>query len=106
MPAPHPACRPPSPRRRGEGDSRQAPGQSPLPARGERVRSDAGLDPLALAADAAAAGLEANATSSVAEALGQIAELTDEDPVPPRVLIGGSLYLVGDVLAENGTPPR
>jgi dihydrofolate synthase/folylpolyglutamate synthase len=26
--------------------------------------------------------------------------------VPPRVLIGGSLYLVGDVLAENGTPPR
>ncbi len=68
--------------------------------------SDAGLDPLALAADAAAAGLEANATSSVAEALGQIAELTDEDPVPPRVLIGGSLYLVGDVLAENGTPPR
>jgi len=68
--------------------------------------SDAGLDPVALAADAASAGLEANACSSVAEALGLIAELTGEDPVPPRILIGGSLYLVGDVLAENGTPPR
>lgn len=68
--------------------------------------SDAGLDPVALAADAASAGLEANACSSVAEALGLIAELTDEDPVPPRILIGGSLYLVGGVLAENGTPPR
>lgn len=68
--------------------------------------SDAGLDPVALAADAASAGLEANACSSVAEALGLIADLTGEDPVPPRILIGGSLYLVGDVLAENGTPPR
>ncbi|MBP2237869.1 dihydrofolate synthase/folylpolyglutamate synthase [Sinorhizobium kostiense] len=68
--------------------------------------SDAGLDPVALAADAASAGLEASACSSVAEALGLIAELTGEDPVPPRILIGGSLYLVGDVLAENGTPPR
>jgi dihydrofolate synthase/folylpolyglutamate synthase len=24
---------------------------------------------------------------------------------PPRVLITGSLYLAGDVLAANGTPP-
>ncbi|MCA1493370.1 bifunctional folylpolyglutamate synthase/dihydrofolate synthase [Ensifer sp. NBAIM29] len=68
--------------------------------------SDAGLDPVALAADAASAGFETNATSSVAEALGLIAELTQEDPVPPRILIGGSLYLVGNVLAENGTPPQ
>jgi dihydrofolate synthase/folylpolyglutamate synthase len=29
----------------------------------------------------------------------------DEDETPPRVLIGGSLYLAGAVLAENGTPP-
>ena len=27
------------------------------------------------------------------------------DETPPRILIGGSLYLVGAVLAENGTPP-
>ena len=24
---------------------------------------------------------------------------------PPRILIGGSLYLAGDVLKRNGTPP-
>ncbi|WEX77437.1 bifunctional folylpolyglutamate synthase/dihydrofolate synthase [Sinorhizobium numidicum] len=68
--------------------------------------SDAGLDPVALAADAASVGLETGATSSVAEALRIIAGLVEEDPVPPRILIGGSLYLVGDVLADNGTPPR
>jgi dihydrofolate synthase/folylpolyglutamate synthase len=27
------------------------------------------------------------------------------DGPPPRILIGGSLYLAGAVLAENGTPP-
>jgi dihydrofolate synthase/folylpolyglutamate synthase len=27
------------------------------------------------------------------------------DGPPPRILIGGSLYLAGSVLAENGTPP-
>ncbi|UTY45869.1 hypothetical protein EPK84_02670 (plasmid) [Sinorhizobium fredii] len=35
--APHPADRPPSPRRRGEGDARRRL-KSPLPACGERVR--------------------------------------------------------------------
>ena len=29
----------------------------------------------------------------------------DGDDMPPRILIGGSLYLAGAVLAENGTPP-
>ena len=28
------------------------------------------------------------------------------EAVPPRILIGGSLYLVGNVLADNGTPPK
>jgi dihydrofolate synthase/folylpolyglutamate synthase len=37
------------------------------------------------------------------EALLAVAKL-DLDP-PPRVLITGSLYLAGAVLAENGTPP-
>ena len=68
--------------------------------------SDAGLDPVALAQDAASVGFEASAVSSVAEALTVIANLVDEDPMPPRILIGGSLYLVGDVLADNGTPPK
>jgi len=26
-------------------------------------------------------------------------------PVPPRILICGSLYLAGEVLSDNGTPP-
>ena len=64
--------------------------------------SDAGLDPVALAGDAAAAGIEARALSSVAEALAEIGQIAAG---APRILIGGSLYLVGDVLADNGTPP-
>jgi dihydrofolate synthase/folylpolyglutamate synthase len=67
--------------------------------------SDAGLDPVSLADDAARAGIEAEPLSSVAEALATIGHITEEDSVPPRILIGGSLYLVGDVLADNGTPP-
>lgn len=67
--------------------------------------SDAGLDPVALAGDAARAGLEAQPLSTVADALAEIARITEEDEVPPRILLGGSLYLVGDVLADNGTPP-
>ena len=51
------------------------------------------------------AGLEAQPLSTVADALAEIARITEEDEVPPRILIGGSLYLVGDVLADNGTPP-
>jgi len=67
--------------------------------------SDAGLDPVALAGDAARAGLDVEPLSSVADALAEISRITAEDAVPPRILIGGSLYLVGDVLADNGTPP-
>lgn len=67
--------------------------------------SDAGLDPAALAEDAARAGLEAAPLATVGEALVEIVRITAEDSVPPRILIGGSLYLVGDVLADNGTPP-
>ncbi|WP_438751144.1 bifunctional folylpolyglutamate synthase/dihydrofolate synthase [Pararhizobium sp. O133] len=68
--------------------------------------SDAGIDAVALADDAASAGFETAAVSTVAEALGMIAEIFVNEPVPPRILIGGSLYLVGDVLADNGTPPK
>ncbi|OJF98435.1 bifunctional folylpolyglutamate synthase/dihydrofolate synthase [Pararhizobium antarcticum] len=68
--------------------------------------SDAGLDPVALADDAASAGFEAGAVSGVAEALAAISQMFENDPVAPRILIGGSLYLVGDVLADNGTPPK
>lgn len=68
--------------------------------------SDAGVDPVALADDVANAGLVATPMGSVAEALEEIAKLVKENGIPPRILIGGSLYLVGNVLAENGTPPN
>ncbi len=68
--------------------------------------SDAGIDPVALADDAASAGFEAGAVSGVSEALAAIREMFENEPVSPRILIGGSLYLVGDVLADNGTPPK
>jgi dihydrofolate synthase/folylpolyglutamate synthase len=69
--------------------------------------SDAGLDPTALAGDAARAGLEAEPISTVAEALDAIGRIeAAADDMPPRILIGGSLYLVGDVLSDNGTPPE
>lgn len=67
--------------------------------------SDSGIDPVVLASDAMDAGLEAQPVSTVAEALHAIGKIVEEDAVAPRILIGGSLYLVGDVLADNGTPP-
>jgi folylpolyglutamate synthase/dihydropteroate synthase len=45
----------------------------------------------------------ADARPDIATALAHIAAL-DLDP-PPRILITGSLYLAGEVLAANGTPP-
>ena len=41
---------------------------------------------------------------SIEAALRRLAGLAYE--VPPRILITGSLYLAGPVLALNGTPPK
>lgn len=68
--------------------------------------SDAAIDPLALALSAGEAGLQAAAVSTVHEALGAIAADLKAGEPGPRILIGGSLYLAGDVLSDNGTPPR
>ncbi|MCC0030222.1 MAG: bifunctional folylpolyglutamate synthase/dihydrofolate synthase [Brucellaceae bacterium] len=68
--------------------------------------SDAGIDAAVLAAKAAEAGLSAEPMSSPAAALKLLAETLTADETPPRILIGGSLYLAGDVLRDNGTPPR
>lgn len=65
--------------------------------------SEAGHDPDALAGLARAAGLSAEAAGSVTEALEMVAQLHGDAPV--RVMITGSLYLLGEVLAENETPP-
>ena len=67
--------------------------------------SDATIDPVALAHDAAEAGLSAAPVSSAVEALARIAQLAGGDERPPRILIGGSLYFAGNILEENGTPP-
>ena len=67
--------------------------------------SDAGIDPQMLAEDAIAAGLSAQPMQSVEEVLRLLGEGWNRMEPPPRVLIGGSLYLVGEVLRENGTPP-
>ncbi|MBV1704946.1 MAG: bifunctional folylpolyglutamate synthase/dihydrofolate synthase, partial [Hyphomicrobiales bacterium] len=55
------------------------------------------------AAAARAAGMPAAAFPGVAEALRFLA--ARREPVPPRILIAGSLYLAGDVLAAEGRAP-
>jgi dihydrofolate synthase/folylpolyglutamate synthase len=67
--------------------------------------SEAGVPNAELAVRAVEAGLSAEPVSSVANALLLLRDTWDESETPPRILIGGSLYLVGAVLAENGTPP-
>jgi len=58
-----------------------------------------------LAARASEAGLSAEPVNSVANALLLLRDNWDDLDNPPRILICGSLYLVGSVLDENGTPP-
>lgn len=67
--------------------------------------SDAGVPNDELAVRAAEAGLSAEPVSSVASALMLLRDTWDHREAPPRILICGSLYLAGSVLAENGTPP-
>ncbi|MCY6383123.1 bifunctional folylpolyglutamate synthase/dihydrofolate synthase [Hoeflea prorocentri] len=67
--------------------------------------SDAGIDPVVLAEDAASAGLSSQPASDVMQALAMMREDFKDMEAPPRILIGGSLYLIGDILAENGLVP-
>lgn len=69
------------------------------------VESDAAFSPMDLAQKARANGLEAHACLSVAEALASLTGML-RDGEPARILICGSLYLVGAVLRGNGTPPE
>ncbi|WP_430257952.1 bifunctional folylpolyglutamate synthase/dihydrofolate synthase [Neorhizobium sp. IRS_2294] len=71
-----------------------------------RIRdSEAGLDPVVLANAAFDAGLVAEPAGSTIEALQEITRRQLPGSQPPRILIGGSLYFAGNVLADNGTPP-
>ena len=49
-------------------------------------------------------GLQADAAPSIEAALSDLSQRAFERP--PRILICGSLYLAGSVLAANGTPPE
>jgi dihydrofolate synthase/folylpolyglutamate synthase len=68
--------------------------------------SDAGVPNVELALRAQEAGLSAEPVASVANALMLLRDTWDDEEIAPRILIGGSLYLAGSVLAENGTPPQ
>lgn len=68
--------------------------------------SEAGVTPEALARSATNAGLSAQPMKDVAQVLSLLGEGWNRLEPPPRVLIGGSLYLAGAVLRENGTPPE
>ncbi len=67
--------------------------------------SDAGVPNDELAARAGEAGLSAEPVASVENALMILRDGWDDASQPPRILISGSLYLVGEVLRKNGTPP-
>ena len=71
-----------------------------VPVRGEQ----AGREPAEIAGFAAAVGIEGAACPSPEAALRYRAARSW--PVPPRILITGSLYLAGQVLASNGTLPE
>lgn len=72
------------------------------------VTSDAGIPADKLADIAQDSGISSKPGSELAEALKTISELYEmaNHVKPPRILICGSLYLVGDALAQNGTPPE
>ncbi len=66
------------------------------------LSSDAGIPAQELAQIAASCGLNATAATSLAGAMEIVGSSTAN---PCRVLICGSLYLVGDALGQNETPP-
>jgi dihydrofolate synthase/folylpolyglutamate synthase len=68
--------------------------------------SDASVPNTELAARAAEAGLSAEPIHSIEDALLLLGQTWNADEPPPRILISGSLYLAGEALALNGTPPE
>jgi dihydrofolate synthase / folylpolyglutamate synthase len=66
-------------------------------------RQEKSLPAEAVAAAARAIAIPAQEAADIAAALSAVRQL--ELDQPPRVLITGSLYLAGEVLAINGTPP-
>ncbi len=67
-------------------------------------QSDAGFDPTILASIVRKTGLQADAATDIESALKLAVGLYPGQQI--RILICGSLYLVGEVLQKNGTPPQ
>lgn len=67
--------------------------------------SEAGVPNAELAVRAGQAGLSAEPVSSVSSALMLLRDAWPPGEAPPRIMIGGSLYLVGEILRDNGTEP-
>jgi len=67
------------------------------------IASDKSLPPQAIARAAQTIGIAADAVDGIKAAFAAIAALNLSPP--PRILITGSLYLAGEVLAANGTVP-
>jgi dihydrofolate synthase/folylpolyglutamate synthase len=61
------------------------------------------MPPDQLAGAARQLGMRVETAASIEAALSSVSRLAYE--APPRILITGSLYLAGHVLAANGTPP-
>jgi len=68
------------------------------------IHQDKAVPAGALAEIAAGIGIPALARHDLESAI-DLAGKLDLEP-PPRILITGSLYLAGEVLAANGTPPQ
>jgi dihydrofolate synthase/folylpolyglutamate synthase len=68
------------------------------------IASDKSLPPEAIAQAARAIGIAAEPATGITTAFAAIAALGLSPP--PRILITGSLYLAGEVLAANGTVPN
>jgi dihydrofolate synthase / folylpolyglutamate synthase len=68
------------------------------------ITSEKSLPPERIAQTAREIGIGAETSTGIMAALAAVAAL-DLDP-PPRILITGSLYLAGEVLALNGTVPN
>ncbi|WP_209015449.1 bifunctional folylpolyglutamate synthase/dihydrofolate synthase [Roseibium limicola] len=63
-------------------------------------------DPFELADHARTAGLEATPFERLEDAIADVVACAQKDGEAPRILICGSLYLVGEVLAANGMAPQ
>lgn len=70
---------------------------------GVPIHQDKGVPPAEIADAARQAGMPADQAEGIEDALAAVSRLGFE--APPRILITGSLYLAGEVLAANGTEP-